>query len=320
MSALAGAGVAFAGFSIGWPRLAILALFPLGYVTARTSLATIGRTRYWYRRGTRHIFSRSCPECGHYVYRVSGDWILTCHRCGWRAGWPIVRWVTQSVPSRQLRRSASSGRLLTAGVAIIVITANVAGLVTIDGLTTSIDDSASVGSDPIQTATPDPSIQHGYSRAVVEDEFLRLLNAERESRGKQSLSERDVLTEMGQSHSRNMAEYHYLGHVEPDGDTIEDRYRRRGLLPECRLPLEGSARYYAGAENAAHFWVNERVQLTDQETIYVADEADLARGLFRSWMNSPPHRKAMLVASADEAGLGLYVDDRGKVYASLELC
>jgi uncharacterized protein YkwD len=37
-------------------------------------------------------------------------------------------------------------------------------------------------------------------------------------------------------------------------------------------------------------------------------------------MNSPPHRKAMLVGSADEAGLGLYITDENKVYASLELC
>lgn len=227
--------------------------------------------------------------------------------------------MTQSVPSRQLRRSTSSGRLLVAGIAIVVITANFAGLVTIDGLAAPINRDPA-GSPPAQTGTPDPSKQHGYSREAVEDEFLRLLNAERVSRGKQSLSERDVLTEMGEAHSQNMAEHDYLGHVEPDGDTIEDRYRRRGLLPECRLPLDGSGRYYAGAENAAHFWVNERVKLTDDETIYVADETDLARGIFRSWMNSPPHRKAMLVASADEAGLGLHIDDRGKVYASLELC
>lgn len=38
------------------------------------------------------------------------------------------------------------------------------------------------------------------------------------------------------------------------------------------------------------------------------------------WMHSPPHRKAMLVDSADQADLGLYITDDGAVYASLELC
>lgn len=320
LAILVGASAAYAGFSLGWPLLAALTLFPVGFVALQTSLATIGRTRYWYRRGTRGRYSRSCPGCGQYIYRVGGDWILTCHRCGWRAGWPVIRWVTQSVPSRQLRRSASSGRLIIGFVGIIVITTNLAGLVSVSGLVLLLDSNSVVASDSTETTTPDPTIQHGYSREEVEDEFLQLLNAERRSRGKQSLSERDVLTEMGEAHSRNMAEYDYLGHVEPDGDTIEDRYRRRGLLPECRLPLDGSARYYEGAENAAYFWVNKRVQLTDEETFYVANETDLARGLFITWMNSPPHRKAMLVASADEAGLGLYIDERGKVYASLELC
>jgi uncharacterized protein YkwD len=38
------------------------------------------------------------------------------------------------------------------------------------------------------------------------------------------------------------------------------------------------------------------------------------------WINSPPHREAMLVASADEMGLGLTVTAEGRVYAALELC
>lgn len=125
---------------------------------------------------------------------------------------------------------------------------------------------------------------------------------------------------MGQTHSANMAKHDYLGHVEPDGDTISDRHRARGLLPECRLPLPDSNRSYEGAENAAHFWVDRRVQLETGETRYISDETDLAHGLITQWMTSPPHRRAMLVPSADEAGLGLYIDDRGKVYASLELC
>ena len=76
-----------------------------------------------------------------------------------------------------------------------------------------------------------------------------------------------------------MVKHDYLGHEESDGTTIEDRYRVRGLLPECPLPIEGSERHYAGAENAAHFWVDRRVQ-TGNGTIYIGTERDLGRGLF----------------------------------------
>lgn len=317
---LTAVGATYTGYALGWQTLAALALLPLGYVIIRTVLATIVRTRYWLNRGTRGVYARTCPECGQYIYRMSGDWVLTCHRCSWRAGWPIIRWVTQSVPVRQLKRSASMARLLVAGVTVLVIVASFGGGVSIGSHEISGGSNPKNESIPTDTRTPDPTMQHGYSREAVEDVFIRVLNAERQRRGLQTLSERDVLTAMGQAHSQNMAELQYLGHVEPDGDTIEDRYRERGLLPECRLPLDGSNQYYAGAENAAHSWVNERVRLDTGTSIYVANETDLARVLFEMWMDSPPHRRAMLVASADEVGLGLFIDERGKVYASLELC
>lgn len=320
VASLTAVGATYTGYALGWPTLATLALFPLGYVTIRTLLATIGRTRYWLERETRDVYARTCPKCGQYIYRMSGDWLLSCHRCDWRAGWPIIRWVTQTVPVRQLKRSASMGQLLEAIVAVIVIAASFGGSVPISSHGTSGGSNPMNDLFPTDAGTPDPTMQHGFSREIVEDEFIRFLNAERQRRGLQTLSERDVLTEMGQTHSQNMAEHQYLGHVEPDGDTIEDRYRERGLHPECRLPIDGSNQYYAGAENAAHTWVNERVRLDTGASIYVANETDLARVLFEMWMNSPPHRQAMLVTSADDVGLGLYIDGRRKVYASLELC
>jgi len=162
------------------------------------------------------------------------------------------------------------------------------------------------------------TVNHGYNLRETEQLFLGMLNDERESRGLQPVAQRDALTEMGRAHSSNMAKHDYLGHEEPDGTTIEGRYRSRGLLPKCRLPTGGGS-YYPGAENAAHYWVDETMD-TSKGDLYVANERDLAQGLFRSWMSSPPHRRAMLIASADQAGLGIYIDEKGKVYASLELC
>lgn len=171
---------------------------------------------------------------------------------------------------------------------------------------------------PTPTSAPKGSV--AYNRSAVERHFIALLNEERRSRGLQPVSQREVLTEMGTEHSQNMAEYDYVGHVEPDdGSTIEDRYRNRGLLPECRLSVEGSNRYYPGAENAANFWIGRPIE-TAEGTIVIENERDLARGLYVEWMNSDGHRDAMLVASADQAGLGIWITDEGEVFASLELC
>lgn len=177
-----------------------------------------------------------------------------------------------------------------------------------------------IGDNSTATPTPAPSeTQQGHNLAETEELFIGLLNDERQQRGLHPVSQRDVLTDMGRAHSDNMAENDYIGHEEPGGSTIEDRYRERGLLPECRLPIEGTDRYYAGAENANGLVIGN-YRTTYGETLTVNTEEDIAQVLFREWMHSSGHRDAMLVASADEVGLGLSISDEGKVYASLELC
>lgn len=165
-------------------------------------------------------------------------------------------------------------------------------------------------------------VQEGYNLNRTEALFIRYLNQERSSRGLQNVSKRSVLTEMGREHSRDMAEKDYFAHEEPDGDTIRDRYQQRGLLPECRLPILGTDRYYAGAENIAQLHVDTQLQAdwAEDGTFSVYNEENLARAISEMWMHSKGHREAMLVASADEAGLGIYITETGEVYASLELC
>ena len=157
-----------------------------------------------------------------------------------------------------------------------------------------------------------------WNHELIERYFMMFLNQERSSRGLQNVSERAVLAKMGESHSQNMIRHDYFDHVQPDGTTTEDRYRERGLLPECELPTKEGG-YYAGAENLAKTHVNTNVIMDNGSTVYITSERELAKQLFVQWMNSKGHREAMLVYSADEAGLGLGFDD-DTVYASLELC
>lgn len=276
--------------------------------------------------------SRFCPGCGGRIWRLPEDKFLKCHRCGWIVSYPILRWLTN--PSwvkfylHQLRSSPISTLWSLTKVASVVLI--VAVLVT--GAVPMSTISEVVGSGPTGELSPGSSseeapedrgiTQEGYNLNHTESMFIEYLNRERSSRGLQNVSKRSVLTEMGREHSQDMAEKEYFAHVEPDGDTIKDRYEQRGLLPECELPIGGSDRYYAGAENIAQPHVNSRLRVDWAEggTYSVYDEQDVAWAVFQMWMHSEPHRKAMLVSSADEAGLGIYITDSDEAYVSLELC
>lgn len=300
----------------------------LAYVFVRWAIAWVYRIRYWYSRG-RTDHSRSCPNCSGYIYRQSGDWVLRCKRCGWTVGWPVFRWFTRSVPARQFRRTVVGPRLVLFVILVALLASGSLAGVSFSDIDGVIDGATPTESQELQPGTTatgaptssstTPSTERGYDNSEVREAFLTHLNDERAERGLQNLTLRSELTAMGEAHAANMAKHDYIGHEWPDGTTIEDRYRNRGLLPECRLEISGSDRYYPGAENAAGAWVDRRFSSTGG-SYFVTNEAELGQALFHIWLNSPPHRRAMLVHSADEMGLGLNITSQGKVYAALELC
>jgi len=156
---------------------------------------------------------------------------------------------------------------------------------------------------------PDPdSKDDRLNKSAVESAFISDLNAERKERERGQVTQRDILSSMAQNHSENMATHGYVGHEQPDGTTIKDRYDDRGLLPECKLKIKNSNKAYYGTENA--------LRLTSPKLI---NTNVLAENIKRAWMESKPHREAMLVESADEVGLGMEIR-QDKLYVALELC
>lgn len=304
------------------------------YAVVRSLLAWVFRVRHWVDRGTRGVSHVACPNCQARRHRQPGDWLLTCHTCGWRPGVPVARWFTRSVPARQFRKTVVGPHLVVGVLGIAILVGSATGItpdiaVPAEGIEPGMLAEGTVAGagvtptdrpTPTPTATPVPDDDGDrINDTLVRDVFRSYLNAERASRGLGSLTLRPELTAMGESQAANMAEHGYVGHVQPDGTTIRDRYEARGLLPECRLDRRGTDRYYPGAENAAQTWIGRSVR-TDDGVDYIGDERDLGEELFEMWINSPPHREAMLVASADEMGLGLTVTAEGRVYAALELC
>jgi uncharacterized protein YkwD len=332
---LVAVGAALVALLAGFSAVVATAVGVLVYALVRSTLAWVFRVRHWLARGTRDVHYRECPNCRARRHRLRGDWILTCRACGWRPGLPLLRWVTRSVPARQFRATVVGPHLVAAVFALAVLGGTAAG-VSLDAAVpaggiepgmlaegTGPAAGAVTATDrptPTPTATPVPDDDGDrVDDALVRQVFLSYLNAERSSRGLGTLTLRPELTLMGETQARNMATHEYVGHVQPDGTTIRDRYEARGLLPECRLEQRGTDRYYPGAENAAQTWFNRSVR-TDDGLDYIGNESDLGEELFEMWLNSPSHREAMLVSSADEMGLGLTVTDEGKVYAALELC
>ena len=162
--------------------------------------------------------------------------------------------------------------------------------------------------------------QQGYNRSKVEQEFLQQYNQMRRDRGLSPAKINPELTEMGNAQAANMAEHDYIGHEQPDGTTIEDRYSDRGLLPKCEM-LAGGQRFYPGAENAAGAHVNIEVTHSGTDRYWdINDEETLANFLMDSWMSSDGHRRVMVLDAVDEIGLGLAIRDDGEVFAALEFC
>lgn len=94
----------------------------LTFILASVGIDTVYRTRHWVGRGGHRGSGQSCPNCGQYIRRQSGDWLLRCKRCDWRVGVPGLRWFTHSVPSAQLRRSLGGGRVIILVLSLAVVT------------------------------------------------------------------------------------------------------------------------------------------------------------------------------------------------------
>lgn len=127
------------------------------------------------------------------------------------------------------------------------------------------------------TPTANAAADASLSPARVEEQLLALLNAERAKANVGPVEPDDELAAVARSHSQDMTDHDFFGHVSPTTGTPEDRVRRAHV---SRLLAYGENVVLAGNALGAH----------------------------QSLMGSPGHRGNMLRAEYTEVGIGAVVD------------
>lgn len=309
-AAATGSGAAYLAYTRYGLSLVTAVTVAVGvYVLLRPLFATVGRTRHWLRRGTRGAYWQRCGDCGQQVYRMSGDWILRCHRCGWTKGWPVLRWARYSVPARQFRRSISWSHIVVVvlAVAAVGIAPAIGSVPVADaggaGTTTAAPTTESATPQPATTTTTTQSDNNRINVEKTERLVFEYVNERRSERGMVPYSSDERAAEAAKEHAEHMARNNYFSHTEPNGETQRERYA-----------------FCSGGENAAQTWVFQEIR-QDRGIVYYSTAEELASGIVIQWMNSEPHRERGVYGEWwQSAGVGVAITDGGKVYAVMGFC
>jgi uncharacterized protein YkwD len=130
----------------------------------------------------------------------------------------------------------------------------------------------------------------------IRAQALTLLNQSRKENNLPPLILEAKLNAAAQAHAEDMLKRHYFAHVSPEGKTPGDRFRQTG-----------GGRWVVVAENIATF-THSPPPVSD----------NILKHLQWSWMNSPGHRKNILLQGITEFGFGLAVNAEGDLYAVQE--
>lgn len=166
--------------------------------------------------------------------------------------------------------------------------------------------------DTVDPDDPGTSTYEGshttFSSADVEDFVHLKVNEERAEHDLEDLEWDGTVASVSRAHSVDMYEREYFAHDNLDGEGPFDRFQ--DVSNYCR----------GYGENIAMTWADRRVQPEGGDVEQYRTPEELADGLVEQWMNSPPHREAILEDSWDRGGVGVYLSEDGAVYATHNFC
>ena len=112
---------------------------------------------------------------------------------------------------------------------------------------------------------------------VAQDQMLGLLNQARAAAARPPLTRVEVLDRMAMAHAADMACRNYFDHVNPERQTVQDRLAR----------------------------VNPGSRFTWHRLAEVIGTSATPQLQIKRWLNSRPHRRAVLEEEHDRVGIGL---------------
>jgi uncharacterized protein YkwD len=177
----------------------------------------------------------------------------------------------------------------------------------------------SCASSPSQNhpASLNNQLQPKISATRLEKQIHDLINRERKKQRLSQLEWDDELAGIGRKHSRDMELRNYFDHYSPEGHDFSYRYQREGY--QCSIRVDNTI--YAGAENIA---LNNRyasVTKVNGKVFYEWNSQEtIAETTVQGWMNSPGHRKNILMRHWGREGIGIAFGPDGKIAITQNFC
>lgn len=231
-----------------------------------------------------------CPDCGQRIWRLDGDRLLRCHRCGWTEGWIGLRYITHWPYRLATDFGVLKLMLVFIFLGVVALGTTTGFAVPFDRLPEAPANFSSAQSEDLNTSN--------VERLVFEK--LNDRRAERQPR----LDYNSRAATAARIHAEDMAKNEYFNHTSLDGETQIERYS-----------------FCEGGENAHKTHWKERVRMSDGSTEVHTSEQELATGIVRGWMNSRPHRERGIYGEAwSSGGAGIAVSEDDEVYAVFGFC
>ena len=145
------------------------------------------------------------------------------------------------------------------------------------------------------------------------------VNAVRQNHGLRPLAWDGDLAHIARAYSVRLRRAGRLTHT-LGGSTLARRYKRGGY--RCERPIRGGT-VLGGGENLAQMAQVRRVVQRGREAPQprqVQGSAVLARATVQGWMNSPPHRKNLLMPQWRVEGIGLVIGRDHRLWITQNFC
>ena len=240
--------------------------------------------------GAETTVTASCPHCADPV--CSDHHAPEAHDCagvdadrtrGWRIdldGPQPDRATPADESWRDLLRPSRAGLWLAAGTLFVVAVALLVVGVGLPGLGGEVVASAGVG-----------------NTTAVEAAIVAEVNDARAARGLPELEANASLAAVAETHTLDMRDRGFVGHENPVGEGLAQRYAEQGLSCPC----------------------GENIYFSPNGALAVSPGA-LADHVVRSWLNSDGHRETMLAERFDRQGIAVVVGTDGEVWVTQTFC